>query len=85
LAVTSAQPSALFPDLPTVAAAGLSGYEVTQMIGLFAPGRTPEAVINRINQETVRFLKTPEAKKEKLTERRRRGHRRLPRESFQQR
>ena len=62
LAVTSAQPSPLFPDLPTVAASGVPGYEAVQMGGIFAPSRTPVEVIARLNQETVRFLKTKEAR-----------------------
>ncbi len=62
LAVTSLQPSILFPELPTVAASGLPGYESITIHGLFAPAKTPPVLINRLNQETVRFLKTPEAK-----------------------
>ena len=62
LAVTSAQPSALAPDLPTVAASGLPGYESGAMFGIWAPAKTPAAVVNRLNQEIVRFINTPEAK-----------------------
>lgn len=64
LAVTSAQPSALVPGLPPVAAT-LPGYESTQMTGMFAPARTPATIISRLNQEVVRYLRTAEAK-EKL-------------------
>ncbi|MBI4191657.1 MAG: hypothetical protein HY525_14095 [Betaproteobacteria bacterium] len=63
LAVASAQPSALLPGLPTIAASGLPGYESVSMYGMFAPAKTPEAIINRLNQEIVRVLNTPEAKK----------------------
>ena len=62
LAVTSAQPSALFPALPTVAASGLSGYETVGMTGLFAPAKTPATIIDRLNQEIVRALNKPEVK-----------------------
>ena len=62
LAVTSAQPSALAPGLPTVAASGVPGYEAVGMTGLFAPAKTPAALITRLNQEVVRYLRTPEAK-----------------------
>lgn len=55
LAVTSAQPSPLQPGLPTIAAA-LPGYELVSVQGLFAPARTPDAVIARLNQEIVPFL-----------------------------
>ena len=57
LAVTSARPSALLPELPTVAAGGLPGYEVVSVQGIFAPARTPETVIARLNQEIVPFLR----------------------------
>ena len=56
LAVTSAQPSALFPNLPTVASAGFPGYESATIYGMFAPANTPVAIINRLNQEIVRIL-----------------------------
>ena len=66
LAVTSAQPFALFTELPTVAAAGLPGYEATSVYCVFAPAKTPETIIARLNQEIVRFLKTAEAKEKFL-------------------
>jgi len=66
LAVTSAEPSALAPGLPTVAASGVPGYESASLTLLFAPAKTPDAIINRLNQEMVRFLKTPEAKAQLL-------------------
>ena len=56
LAVSSAEPSALFPDLPTVAAGGLPGYEAVSLLGLFAPAKTPAAIINRLNQDIVRAM-----------------------------
>jgi tripartite-type tricarboxylate transporter receptor subunit TctC len=62
LAVTSPQPSPLLPGLPTVASAGLPGYEATSIVGIFAPAKTPEAVIARLNQETVRVLNSAELK-----------------------
>jgi tripartite-type tricarboxylate transporter receptor subunit TctC len=61
LAVTTAQHSPLFPDLPTVAAS-LPGYESGTSTGVFAPAKTPAAIINRLNQEVVRFLNTTEAR-----------------------
>jgi tripartite-type tricarboxylate transporter receptor subunit TctC len=62
LAVTSAQPSALTPGLPTVSASGLPGYEAVSISGIFAPAKTPPAIISRLNQEIIRFLNQPEAK-----------------------
>src|SRR5262249_47428695 len=55
LAVTSAQPSSLFPELPTVAAA-VPGYESVSITAVFAPAGTPAPVIARLNQEVVRAM-----------------------------
>jgi len=62
LAVTTLQPSALFPGLPTVASAGLSGFATGALGALLAPAKTPTAIINRLNQETVRVLNKQEVK-----------------------
>jgi len=60
LAVTSAQRSAVLPDVPTVAEAGpVPGYEASSWFGLFAPARTPTDIVNRIQQETARAFGTP--------------------------
>lgn len=62
LAICSAQPSALFPGLPTVAASGLPGYESISPQAIVAPAKTPAAIVNRLNQEIVRVLNNPEVK-----------------------
>ena len=62
LAITSATPSALTPDLPTVAASGLPGYESVNMTSLFAPASTPAATVGRLNQEILRVLIQPDVK-----------------------
>jgi tripartite-type tricarboxylate transporter receptor subunit TctC len=62
LAVASNAPSALAPNVPTVSAAGVPGYEASSKIGMFAPARTPDAIIKRLNQDAVRYIRTPEAK-----------------------
>ena len=62
LAVSSAQPSALVPGLPTVAASGVPGYESEQMSGLFAPAKTPPSVLAYLNRETVKTLNRQEVK-----------------------
>ncbi len=62
LAITSAQPSALFRGLPTVAASGLPGYELIAILGIFAPGKTPMGLINRLNQEIVGVLNRADVK-----------------------
>ena len=65
LAVTSAEPSALVPGLPTVAASGLPGYESVASYGMFSTARTPAALVSRLNEEIVRVLRRAEVK-EKL-------------------
>lgn len=62
LAVTSAQPSPLVPGLPSVAAEGVPGFESETVIGIFAPARTPPALINRLNKEIVKALNNPDLK-----------------------
>ena len=62
LAVTSARPFALFPELPTVADSGIPGYEATSVGCVLAPARTSEAIIQRLHQEIVRFLSTNETR-----------------------
>lgn len=66
LAVGSTQPSALAPDLPTVAASGLPGYESVAMTGLLAPAKTPATIITRLNQEAVRVINSPDVKEKFL-------------------
>lgn len=60
LAITSAQPSTLAPDLPTVAASGVPGYEAVSILGIFAPAKTSAAIMNRLTQDIVRTLKSTE-------------------------
>jgi tripartite-type tricarboxylate transporter receptor subunit TctC len=62
LAVTSTEPLPHLPGVPTIASSGLPGYESLAITGMFAPARTPEAVINRLNQEIVRVLQRPDVR-----------------------
>lgn len=48
IAVTGAERSGIFPDLPTVAESGLPGYEVNTWYGLFAPAKTPRAIVDSV-------------------------------------
>ncbi len=66
LAVTGATRSVALPDLPTIAEAGLPGYAVTVWFGMLAPAKTPAEIINRVQTEIARGLKTP-AVRERLT------------------
>lgn len=67
LAVSSQEPSALYPGLPTVAASGLPGYESVSMSGMFAPAATPDAIVNRLNEEVVRVLEQKEVRERFLS------------------
>ena len=62
LAVTSAKPSAVIPGLPSIAESGLPGYESINSHGLFAPAKTPAAIIARLHDETVRYLSQADTK-----------------------
>jgi tripartite-type tricarboxylate transporter receptor subunit TctC len=63
LAVSTAKRSSAFPDLPTMEEAGVPGYEVTTWYGLVAPAGTPADIINKIHDQVVAALQTPEMKK----------------------
>jgi tripartite-type tricarboxylate transporter receptor subunit TctC len=65
IAVTTAQRSPALPDLPTMAEAGLPGYEAAAWFGVLAPAGTPREVIMRLNGAIVKALATPEMR-EKL-------------------
>jgi len=65
LAVTSAARAAALPDVPTVAEAGLPGFEASSWFGVLAPAGTPVAIIARLNAEIAKWLASPEAR-EKL-------------------
>lgn len=56
LAITSAERSALVPELPTFSEAGLSGYEVTGWYGVLAPAGTPREIISRLHADITRAL-----------------------------
>jgi tripartite-type tricarboxylate transporter receptor subunit TctC len=63
LAVSTAQPTALAPGLPTVAAAGnLPGYESASTVGIFAPAGASETIVKRLHEEINRVLARPEVK-----------------------
>jgi tripartite-type tricarboxylate transporter receptor subunit TctC len=63
IAVTTAKRSPELPDVPTIAEAGVPGYEATSWFGLLAPAATPPAVITRLNTAIVKVLAQPEVKK----------------------
>ena len=56
--------SAVLPDVPTMAEAGVPGYESTIWLGLMAPAGTPRAVVNKLNAEVNRIVSRPDVKAE---------------------
>ena len=66
LAVTSARRSPVLPELPTVGASGLPGFDVYTLYGILAPADTPKDVVNRLNNEIVKALGQADVK-ERLT------------------
>ncbi len=60
LAVTGGQRSAVLPDLPTIAESGVPGYEMLNWLGLFAPAGTPRAVVEKLNEEAMRIMRSVE-------------------------
>jgi tripartite-type tricarboxylate transporter receptor subunit TctC len=65
LAVSTAKPSTLLPDLPTIAST-VPGYETTAVNHMFAPAKTPTAIIDVLNREATRTLTKPEVKERLL-------------------
>ena len=62
LAMTSEQRSPQAPDVPTMIEAGVPGYRWETWFGLLAPGKTPRAIVNKLNREITRVLNLPESK-----------------------
>jgi tripartite-type tricarboxylate transporter receptor subunit TctC len=58
LAVTSAERSPAFPELPTVAQAGVPGYAAESWYGLYAPAKTPVEIIDRLNKSAARAVQS---------------------------
>jgi tripartite-type tricarboxylate transporter receptor subunit TctC len=67
LGVTSAKRSPQLPDVPTVAEAGLPGFENTGWFGFMAPTGTPKPIIDKIHADTVKVLADQEVK-DRLTQ-----------------
>ncbi len=68
LAVSTATRSPLFPSVPTIAEAGLPGFDYDQWYGLLVAAKTPRPIVNLVNKEVVRILSAPEMKERMLTQ-----------------
>jgi tripartite-type tricarboxylate transporter receptor subunit TctC len=60
IAVLGSKRSAALPAMPTLAEAGLRGFEVNNWTGLFAPAGTPPAIVSKLNTEVLRVMQLPE-------------------------
>jgi tripartite-type tricarboxylate transporter receptor subunit TctC len=60
LAITSAARHPAFPDIPTMAEAGMSDMEITIWMALFVPARTPMAIVRKLQDEVVRVVRLPD-------------------------
>ena len=68
LGVTSAGRIAAYPDMPTVAQAGLPGFEATLWYGVLAPAGTPMPIINRLHATLIRAMQSPDMKERFVAE-----------------
>lgn len=59
IAVTTSKRSQAMPELPTIAEAGVTGYEASTWYGLLAPAKTPKPVVDRLHADTVKILAGP--------------------------
>src|SRR6185369_3166356 len=66
LAASTAKRSAVLPDVPTVAEAGVSGYEFDPWFGLLAPAKTPKTLLARLSGEVARIVELPDVKERLL-------------------
>ena len=62
IAISSSQRSTIVPDLPTVAEAGLPGFESNNWFGVFGPANTPRPVVERMEAELTKILREPAIK-----------------------
>lgn len=62
LATTGTSRSVVFPDLPTMAQAGVPGFDLTGWIGIFAPRGTPEAIVEKVNAAFAQAMREPGVK-----------------------
>ena len=66
--VTSSKRASEAPDIPTIAEAGVPGYEAVQWFGILAPAATPREIVNRIHRELTQVMQDPEIRKRFVTD-----------------
>jgi len=62
LGTTGTQRSSVMPDVPTVAEAGVPGYEATIWLGVMAPTGTPKPIVDKLNAEMIKIMDRPDVK-----------------------
>ncbi|MGB7543641.1 MAG: tripartite tricarboxylate transporter substrate binding protein [Burkholderiales bacterium] len=67
-AVSSAKRASSLPEVPTMQEAGIKGFDISQWQGILAPAGTPRAIVERLNAEIVRALRTPEVHERLVTQ-----------------
>jgi tripartite-type tricarboxylate transporter receptor subunit TctC len=60
LGVTSARRLPIIPEVPTIAEAGVAGYEVNNCYGILVPAKTPVSIVGKLNREIVRVVRVPD-------------------------
>lgn len=60
IAIGDSKRSSFLPDVPTIAEGGVPGYQAVIWTGMFAPAKTPRAIIDRLNKEVVQLLHVPD-------------------------
>jgi tripartite-type tricarboxylate transporter receptor subunit TctC len=68
LAVSTAKRSPMFPNVPTVAEAGIPGFDYDQWYGILVSAKTPRPVVNTLNREIVRILNLPDIRERMLSQ-----------------
>ena len=63
LAISTARRSEMLPDVPTVAEAGVAGYEASTWYGALTPARTPRSVVEQLNREIVQIMQTADMRR----------------------
>jgi tripartite-type tricarboxylate transporter receptor subunit TctC len=68
LGVTSSKRASATPDVPTIAEAGVPGYEALQWFGILAPGGTPQPILDKLQSLIAEGMRTPEMQERLKTE-----------------
>lgn len=68
LGVTSSARSAVIPELPTIAEAGVPGFQAVGRFAVFASSKTPRHIVDRLNREITTFMKEPESRERLLAQ-----------------